>query len=32
MNKHVLKRKINVFDRCSLNAKEYRSFLQKPLV
>ncbi len=29
MNKLTLKRKINVFDRCSLNAKDYQEFLAK---
>jgi len=29
MNKLTLRRKINVFDRCSLNAKEYQEFLAK---
>jgi len=29
MNRNILKRKINVFDRCSLNAKEYQEFLAK---
>lgn len=29
MNKLALKRKINVFDRYSLNAKEYQEFLAK---
>jgi hypothetical protein len=29
MNRLTLKRKINVFDRCSLNAKEYQEFLVK---
>lgn len=29
MNKLLLKRKINIFDRCSLNAKDYQDFLAK---
>jgi len=29
MDKLVLKRKINVFDRCSLNAKDYQDFLAR---
>lgn len=29
MDKLVLKRKIDIFDRCSLNAKDYQDFLAR---